>query len=170
MILDVGTGSGCLAIAIAVNCSQAEVHALDVSPQALAVARVNAERHQVHECIIFHEADGREELPSETRFDLIVSNPPYIPTAEIPKLQPEVHKYDPHLALDGGSDGLDFYRALSTHALERLRPAGRMMLEIGDGQAESVSALLLTAGWRVLEVFPDLNNVQRIVIASPANP
>jgi len=169
VILDVGTGSGCLAIAIAVNCSQAEVHALDVSPQALAVARANAERHQVHECIIFHEADGREELPSETRFDLIVSNPPYIPTAEIPKLQAEVHEHDPHLALDGGSDGLDFYRALSTHALERLRPAGRMMLEIGDGQAEAVSALLVAAGWRVLEVFPDLNNVQRIVIASPAN-
>ena len=170
VILDVGTGSGCLAIAIAVNCSQAEVHALDVSPQVLAVARANAERHQVQEYIVFHEADGRRELPSETRFDLIVSNPPYIPTTEIPKLQAEVHEHDPHLALDGGSDGLDFYRALSTHALERLRPAGRMMLEIGDGQAESVSALLLTAGWRVLEVFPDLNNVQRIVIASPDNP
>ena len=170
VILDVGTGSGCLAIAIAVNCSQAEVHALDVSPQVLAVARANAERHQVQEYIVFHEADGRRELPSETRFDLIVSNPPYIPTAEIPKLQAEVREHDPHLALDGGKDGLDFYRALSTHALERLRPAGRMMLEVGDGQAESVSALLLTAGWRVLEVFPDLNNVQRIVIASPDNP
>jgi release factor glutamine methyltransferase len=170
VILDVGTGSGCLAIAIAVNCSQAEVHALDVSAQALAVARANAARHQVQEGIIFHEADGRRELPSGTRFDLIVSNPPYIPTAEIPKLQAEVHEHDPHLALDGGRDGLEFYRALATHARERLQPAGRMMLEIGDGQAEMVSALLLAAGWRVLEVFPDLNNVQRIVIASPANP
>ena len=170
VILDIGTGSGCLAVAIAVNCAQAEVHALDVSSQALAVARANAERHQVHGRIIFHEADGRKKLPSETRLDLIVSNPPYIPTSEIPKLQAEVREHDPHLALDGGSDGLEFYRALSTHAREQLRPAGRMMVEIGDGQAESVTALLRAAGWRVLEVFPDLNNVQRIVIASPANP
>ena len=134
------------------------------------VARANAGRHQVQERVNFHKADGRSALPGETRFDLIVSNPPYIPSTEIPKLQAEVREHDPHLALDGGADGLDFYRALATHALARLQPSGRLMLEIGDGQAEMVSALLLAAGWRVLEVFPDLNNVQRIVIASPANP
>ncbi len=170
LVLDVGTGSGCLAISIAVNCSQAEVHALDVSPEALVVARANAVRYQVQERVNLYKADGRTALSGETRFDLIVSNPPYIPSTEIPKLQPEVREHDPHLALDGGADGLDFYRALAIHARARLQPSGRLMLEIGDGQAESVSALLLAAGWRVLEVFPDLNNVQRIVIASPDNP
>ena len=170
VVLDVGTGSGCLAIAIAVNCQRAEVHALDVSPEALVVARANAARHQVQRRINFFEADGRSVLPDKILFDLIVSNPPYIPTSEISKLQAEVRAHDPHLALDGGADGLRFFRALATHALERLQPSGRLMLEIGDGQAEAVSALLLAAGWRVREVIPDLNNVQRIVIASPANP
>ncbi len=170
VILDVGTGSGCLAISIAVNCPQAEVHALDVSQKALLVARANAARHLVQERIRFHKADGQVGLPGEMLFDMIVSNPPYISTTEIPKLQAEVRDHDPHLALDGGADGLVFFRALATHALARLQPSGRLMLEIGDGQVEAVSALLLAAGWRVLEVFPDLNNVQRIVIASPANP
>tara|TARA_B100000959_G_scaffold108081_1_gene113849 strand:- start:18 stop:836 length:819 start_codon:yes stop_codon:yes gene_type:complete len=169
-ILDVGTGSGCLAISIAVNCPQAKVHALDISQKALAVARANADHHQVQERVTFHKADGQVELPGEMLFDLIVCNPPYIPTTEIPKLQAEVREHDPHLALDGGADGLRFFHALAPHALDRLRPSGRLMLEIGDGQAEAVSALLLAAAWRVLEVFPDLNNVQRIVIASPANP
>ncbi|SVD19986.1 uncharacterized protein METZ01_LOCUS372840, partial [marine metagenome] len=111
VVLDVGTGSGCLAIAIAVNCQRAEVHALDVSPEALVVARANAARHQVQGRINFFEADGRSVLPGKIFFDLIVSNPPYIPTLEISKLQAEVREHDPHLALDGGTDGLDFYRA-----------------------------------------------------------
>ena len=170
VILDIGTGSGCIAISIAINCPQSEVHALDVSVEALKVARENAEQHQVQERINFHEADCRSGLPGQMLFDLIVSNPPYIRSTEIPKLQAEVREHDPHLALDGGADGLDFYRTLAIHALEQLQPSGRLMLEIGDGQAKAVSALLLAAGWRVLEVFPDLNNVQRIVIASPANP
>jgi release factor glutamine methyltransferase len=170
VILDVGTGSGCLAIAITVNCPRAEMHALDVSPEALEVARMNAARHQMQRRINFFEADGRSGLPGKILFDLIVSNPPYIPTSEIPKLQVEVREHDPHVALDGGVNGLDFYRALATHALKRLQPAGRLMLEVGDGQAEAVLALLIALGWRVRGVIPDLNNVQRIVIASPANP
>ena len=146
VILDVGTGSGCLAIAIAVNCQRVEVHALDVSPEALVVARTNASRHHVQGCVNFFEADGRSVLTGKIFFDLIVSNPPYIPTSEISKLQAEVREHAPHVALDGGADGLDFYRALATHALKRLQPSGRLMLEIGDGQAEMVSALLLAAG------------------------
>ena len=170
VILDVGTGSGCLAIAIAVNCQRAEVHALDVSQEALVVACANATRHRVEGRVNFFEADSRSGLPGKILFDLIVSNPPYIPTSEISKLQAEVREHDPHVALDGGADGLDFYRALAIHALKRLQPSGRLMLEVGDGQAEAVSALLLASGWRVREVIPDLNNVQRIVIASSANP
>jgi release factor glutamine methyltransferase len=168
-ILDFGTGSGCLAIAIAVNCPLAEVHALEVSTDALAVARANAARHEVSDRIIFYEGDGFAALPGEARFDLIVSNPPYIPSAEIKNLQPEVRDHDPRMALDGGLDGMDFYRALAASAGERLRPAGRLMLEIGAGQAGAVTDLL-AANWGGLEILADLNNVQRIVIASLANP
>ena len=167
-VLDLGTGSGCLAIAIAVNCPGAGVHALEVSPAAIAVARANAARHQVSDRIIFHEGDGFEALPGGLSFDLIVSNPPYIPTAEIENLQPEVRNHDPRVALDGGPDGLDFFRAIAALARAALRPGGRLMLEIGDGQAEAVAALLADAGWGECDLLPDLNNVLRIVIASPA--
>ena len=168
-ILDLGTGSGCLAIAIAMNCPGAGVHALEVSPAAMAVARANATRHQVSDRIIFHKGDGFAALPGELSFDLIVSNPPYIPTAEIQNLQPEVRDHDPRVALDGGADGLDFFRAIAVHAPAALRSGGRLMLEIGDGQAEPVAALLAHAGWGECELLPDLNNVLRIVIASPAD-
>ena len=168
-ILDLGTGSGCLAIAIAVNCPGAGVHALEVSSAAMALARANAARHQVSDRIIFHEGDGFAALPGDLSFDLIVSNPPYIPSAEIENLQPEVRDHDPRVALDGGADGLDFFRTIAAHARAALRPGGRLMLEIGDGQAEAVAALLADAGWGECDLLPDLNNVLRIVIASPAD-
>jgi release factor glutamine methyltransferase len=167
-VLDFGTGSGCLAIAIATNCPGAKVHALDISPAALAMARANAARHQVSERIIFHEGDGFAALSDGVGFDLIVSNPPYIPSAEIENLQPEVRDHDPRAALDGGADGLDFYRAIAAPAREVLRPAGRLMLEVGDGQAEVVPALLAGVGWGECDLLADLNNVLRIVIAKPA--
>ena len=169
-VLDFGTGSGCLAIVVAAHCPGARVMALDVSPEALAVARANAERHGVALHIEFHEVDGCKGLPGEEAFDLVLSNPPYIPTGDLPALQTEVREHDPALALDGGADGLEFYRALSKLALSRLKPKGRLMLEVGDGQAEAVVALLAEAGWGECELLPDLNKVLRIVIASPANP
>ena len=169
-VLDFGTGSGCLAIVVAAHCPGARVMALDVSPEALAVARANAERHGVAAHIEFHEGDGRAGLPGEEAFDLVLANPPYIPTGDLPALQTEVREYDPALALDGGADGLEFYRALAKLALPRLKPTGRLMLEVGDGQAEAVAALLAEAGWGECELLPDLNNVLRIVIASPVNP
>jgi len=170
VVLDFGTGSGCLAIVVAAHCPGARVMALDVSPEALAVARANAERHGVAAHIEFHEGDGRAGLPGEEAFDLVLSNPPYIPTGDLPALQTEVREHDPALALDGGADGLEFYRALAKLALPRLKPTGRLMLEVGDGQAEAVAALLAEAGWGECELLPDLNNVLRIVIASPVNP
>ena len=147
VVLDVGTGSGCLAIVVAAHCPGARVMALDVAPEALAVARANAERHGVAAHIEFCEADGREGLPGEDAFDLVLANPPYIPTGDLPALQTEVREHDPALALDGGADGLEFYRALAKLALPRLKPTGRLMLEVGDGQAEAVAALLAEAGW-----------------------
>ena len=169
VVLDVGTGSGCLAVAVAVHAKETIVHALDVSPAALNMARANAERHGVADRITFHEGDALRALPSVGLFDVIVSNPPYIPSLEIESLQVEVRDHDPRLALDGGADGLDFYRSLARHSLSRLQPDGRLLLEVGDGQAGAVAELITAQGGRVLEVLPDLNNIERIVVASADN-
>ena len=114
--LDFGTGSGCLAIALACKCPAAEVYAIDISPEALALARQNAARHGVAERIRFLQGDGFAAVPEGARFDLIISNPPYIPSGEIASLQPEVRDYDPRRALDGGADGLDYGRRLAAEA------------------------------------------------------
>lgn len=169
VVLDVGTGSGCLAVAVGVHAKETIVHALDVSPAALNMARANAERHGVADRITFHEGDALRALPSVGLFDVIVSNPPYIPSLEIESLQVEVRDHDPRLALDGGADGLDFYRSLARHGLSRLQPDGRLLLEVGDGQAGAVVELITAQGGRVLEVLPDLNNIERIVVASADN-
>ena len=169
VVLDIGTGSGCLAVSVAVHAGETTIHALDISSAAINVARANAERHGVAERIIFHEGDARVALPGTCLFDVIVSNPPYIPSAEIESLQIEVRDHDPHLALDGGLDGLEFYRSLAVSCLSRLRSDGRLLLEVGDGQGEVVADLITAQGGRVLEILPDLNNIERIVVASSDN-
>ena len=169
VVLDIGTGSGCLAVSVAVHAEETTIHALDISTAAINVARVNAERHGVAERIIFHEGDARVALPGTCLFDVIVSNPPYIPSAEIESLQIEVRDHDPRLALDGGLDGLEFYRSLAVSCLSRLRSDGRLLLEVGDGQGEVVADLITAQGGRVLEILPDLNNIERIVVASSDN-
>jgi len=169
VVLDIGTGSGCLAISIALNAKNTIVHALDICPNALKVARSNARRHGVSSRITFHQADMRRPLPMGGLFDLIVSNPPYIPSSDIETLEVEVCEHDPRLALDGGKDGLDYYRYLIASCLPCIRSGGRFLLEVGDGQAPNVAALIGDQGGRVLEILPDLNNVERIVVASPVN-
>ena len=168
-VLDIGTGSGCLAISIALNAKDSAVHALDICPKALKVARANASRHGLKERITFHEADMREPPPVKGLIDLIVVNPPYVPSRDIKDLEPEVRDHDPRKALDGGADGLDYYRLLAVNWLPRLRVGGRFMLEVGNGQASAVAALIGDHGGRVIEVLPDLNNVERIVVASAVN-
>ena len=162
-VLDIGTGSGCLAIAIAANMPNAKVHALDISPEALAVARANAERHKT--LITFHEGNACESLP-DAPWQVIVSNPPYIPSTDLAGLQPEVRDHDPALALDGGVDGLSVYRAIIPHALAALAVDGHLLLEVGDGQAPAVREIITQHVGRVLEIMPDLNNIKRIVVAS----
>ncbi|MSU42445.1 MAG: peptide chain release factor N(5)-glutamine methyltransferase [Pedosphaera sp.] len=164
--LDFGTGSGCLAIALALTVPATRVDALDISAAALRVARANARRHGVASRIRFCLGDGRRGLPGRADYHLIVSNPPYISSAEIAALQPEVRDHDPRRALDGGNDGLDFYRALATHAHRRMYSQGCLMLEIGDGQAAAVRDLFSGNGWRVRAVHPDLNGTDRIVVAT----
>lgn len=162
--LDFGTGSGCLAIALAAQCPGAQVHAADISEEALRVARENAALNNLSDKIQFHSGDGFAALPRGLPFDLIVSNPPYVPSAEIEALAPEVRDHDPRLALDGGADGLDFYRRLAAEAANHLRPAGRIMLESGDGQAEQIRQLFVQHKWVVECVEADYTGRPRILI------
>jgi len=169
--LDFGTGSGCLAIAIAAACPETEVHAIDKSPAALTIARENAASNGVAGRITFLEGDGFAALAAHPSsgirlppFDLVVTNPPYIPTAEIATLDPEVRDHDPRLALDGGADGLDFYRRLATEAVPWLVPGGWLLAEFGDGQAEAVSGIFTGAGWSSEGVEKDLSGRERVLI------
>jgi len=168
-VLDFGTGSGCLAIAIAAQAPGAELHAVDISEAALEVARRNAERHQVSGRIHFYGGDGFDALPAGLRFELIVSNPPYIARDEIETLQPEVRDHDPRLALDGGPDGLDFYRRLAIEGPTRLNGGGRLMVELGDGQEMAARALFEAEHWRVEGVENDETGRARILIARREN-
>ncbi|MSU57905.1 MAG: peptide chain release factor N(5)-glutamine methyltransferase [Pedosphaera sp.] len=164
-VLDFGTGSGCIAIALAAKCPGARVTAVDVSADALALARENAARNGVGERIEFLPGDGLGALSAGTRFDLIVSNPPYIPSGEIASLQPEVRDFDPRVALDGGEDGLDFYRRLAAEAGEFLKPGGKLMIEFGDGQADEIKKIFESQKWIVEAVRDDYSQRQRILIA-----
>ena len=168
VVLDFGTGSGCLAVTLAVKCPAAVVHAVDISPDALAVARGNAVRHGVDGRVSFHLGDGFAALPADVRFDLLVGNPPYIPSGEIATLQPEVRDHDPRLALDGGADGLDFYRRIARAAAAWLRPDARVMLEFGDGQGAALRGLFSGGPWRCEGIFPDDSGRERILIAAVA--
>ena len=163
--LDFGTGSGCLAVFLAANSPSTTVHASDISESALNLARRNADRHEVNGRIQFHAGDGFGALPAATRFDLIVSNPPYVPSGEIATLHAEVRDHDPRLALDGGTDGLDFYRRLASEAAPWLNPQGRLMVELGDGQSAEAGQLLAGAGWNIEAVEKDDNARERILIA-----
>lgn len=164
-VLDFGTGSGCLAIAVAVHCPKSTVDALDISGPALEVARQNAGRYSLAERIHFVQGAGFAALPAAKRYDLVMSNPPYIPAAEIEKLSPEVRDHEPRVALDGGPDGLDFFRLLAGGAAEWLSPDGRMMLEFGDDESTAVRDLLEKQKWVVEEIIEDYTHRPRIVIA-----
>jgi release factor glutamine methyltransferase len=164
-VLDFGTGSGCLAIALAFKCPAAEVYAIDISSEALALARQNAARHRVAERIRFLQGDGFAAAPEGARFDLIISNPPYIPSGGIASLQPEVRDYDPHRALDGGVDGLAYGRRLAAEGARFLKPQGRLMLELGDGQAEGLREVLERQMWIVEAVEEDYTHRPRIMVA-----
>jgi release factor glutamine methyltransferase len=166
MVLDLCTGSGCIAIAIAARCPSSKIVATDISGAALAMARENAAKNQVTERIEFLAGDGFAALENgkHQSFDLIITNPPYIPSAEIATLDPEVRDFDPGVALDGGADGLDFYRRLATDAGAFLKPEGKMMLEFGDGQAEAIKKVFEAEKWIVEAVKEDYSQRARILI------
>jgi release factor glutamine methyltransferase len=163
--MDFGTGSGCLAIALACKCPAAEVYAIDISSAALVLARQNAARHGLSERIRFLPGDGFAALPEGVRFDLIISNPPYIPSGDIASLQPEVRDYDPHRALDGGADGLDYGRRLAAESAAFLKPDGLVMLEFGDGQAGHLREILQQQKWIVEAIEEDYTRQPRFMVA-----
>ena len=141
--LDIGTGSGCIAVTLAARLPGALVAAVDISEAALTVARRNAERNGV--AVEFLHGSLLDPLPGRM-FDLILSNPPYIPSLQIMGLQPEVRDFDPHCALDGGLDGLEIYRKLIPGAVTALSSGGWLLVEIGIGQAQDVSHFFRSAG------------------------
>jgi len=164
-VLDFGTGTGCLAITLALQHPSAQVWAVDVSADALNIARANASLHAVQSRIHFCEGNGFAALPAGGLFDLIVSNPPYIPSAEIETLQPEVRDHDPRLALDGGADGLEFYRLLGREAPGWLAPGGALVVEFGDGQAGGITRQWATENWIVEPALKDYAGCERFLIA-----
>jgi release factor glutamine methyltransferase len=163
-VLDFGTGTGCIIIALAAKCPNAKIVATDISADALALAKQNAIANKVAERIKFLQSDGFSALP-QMQFDLIISNPPYIPSAEIETLQPEVRDFDPRGALNGGADGLDFYRRISTEAKPFLKPDGKIMLEFGYGQVDAIKNIFETEKWIVEAVKEDYSHRARILVA-----
>lgn len=165
-LLDLCTGSGCIAISLAVKGGYESVTATDLSEEALQVAEKNAREHQ--KTIRFFQGDLFLALPqSEAKtFDIITSNPPYIPTAVIATLEPEVREHEPMMALDGTEDGLKFYRQIAKEAGAWLKPGGSIYLEIGYDQGEAVSGLLADAGFTNVRVVKDLPGKDRVVCGS----
>lgn len=158
-VLDVCTGSGCIAIAIAKLGKPLIVHGVDISEEALAVARQNAT--ELNASVELFAGDLMTKMDGQ--YDVIVSNPPYIPPSVIEGLMLEVRLHEPMLALDGGQDGLEFYRRIAGQAVTRLAPNGRLFLEIGCEQAAAVAEILQKQGYREVQVFQDLAGKDRIV-------
>jgi release factor glutamine methyltransferase len=164
--VDLGTGSGAIAIAILDSLPKARGIATDISDAALAMAWTNAERHGVAERLQVKKGIWWQAVPHTELFDVIVTNPPYIASDVIPTLQPEVRLFDPKLALDGGWDGLEAIRAVASQAARRLNPGGKLLLEIGANQGEIVRRMLGRAGFGQVEVQKDLAGLDRMVVAS----
>ena len=160
-LLDLCCGSGCIGLSLAAERPAFRVTLADISPDALAVSAINADRLSVP--VSLHRGDLAECLPASS-FDCVVSNPPYIPSAECPSLQPEVLR-EPVLALDGGADGLDFYRRIASESFSLLRPGGHLFLEIGYGEAEEVSAILSSAGFARIGCRKDFSGIPRMIHA-----
>ena len=170
-IVDVGTGSGAIAIALAKHLPGAEITALDLSLEALAMARANADRLGLGTRVRFLPSDLLQAVKAHSSealpFDAVVSNPPYVPATDAGSLQPEVRDFEPHGALFAGADGLDIYCRLIPEAAAALRPGGLLAMEIGFGQRDALAALL--HGWEDLRFLDDLAGIPRVVLAMSPN-
>lgn len=165
-ILDLCCGSGCIGLAIASRLKDARVTLGDLSKEALSVARKNIQRNHLGGRVSCVQVDAREEPPAFLgKFDMIVSNPPYVTAGEMEELPPSVKDYEPHMALYGGPDGLDFYRSITERYRSILKPGGFLCYEFGMGQGDAVCAILEENGFTVLERTRDYNDRERAVLA-----
>lgn len=162
-VLDLGTGTGCILISCLAGMPMARGLGVDLSEAALEVARENARRHGVDRRASFRASDWLSAVPG--RFDLILSNPPYIAADEMAGLAPEVRDWEPHLALTPGGDGLDAYRAIARGAPARLMAGGRLMVEIGPTQGAQVAGLFAAQGLEDVRILPDIDGRDRVVAA-----
>ena len=165
-ILDLCTGSGCVALAIAVKFPDALVYGVDISEKAVRYARTNAERNNVKNAF-FYCGDLFSTVKKTKSFDLIISNPPYIKSDDIKDLQPEIRDWEPLNALDGGRDGLGYYREIVPAARQILNDTGILMLELGDGYAQSLKEMFENSGYSSIEILKDYSGKERIIIAEP---
>jgi release factor glutamine methyltransferase len=163
VVLDIGTGSGAIAVSIAKLFPECKVYALDISEEALEVAMYNARNLGVIDNILFLKSDVFSNVPYGLKFDLIISNPPYIKKGEIEFLQEEVKK-EPILALDGGEDGLFFFRKIAYSARPFLKKGSKIFFEIGYGQKDEVKGILIENGFKNIQVVKDLAGIDRVVI------
>lgn len=166
LIVDVGTGSGCIAVTLAVNVPQARLIATDLSAAALEVARTNAERHGVNDRIEFLKGDLLEPLETyhlENSVDVLASNPPYVSEGHAGLIQREVRDWEPRAALFGGVEGLDFYRRLLVEGLTLVKPGGYMIFEIGYNQLDAITEIVAALEWELVDVVNDLQGIPRTV-------
>jgi release factor glutamine methyltransferase len=164
--VDIGTGTGCIALTLAAERPACEVHALDISREALEVARTNARRLGLEGRVRFYQGDLALPLRDMVRrVDLVASNPPYVDAADFASLMPEVRDHEPRLALVPVPDAPRMYRRLAGGARRLLRPGGALLLEVGQGQAEEVSSICAREGFQVERVVPDLAGIPRVVVA-----
>lgn len=169
-IIDIGAGSGAIGITLGLELAETRVFATDISKMAVYMATENAKNHHLMRYLVLLGNLDEPLIPLELQeeVDVLVSNPPYIPKQEIDDLMPDVRDFEPHLALDGGEDGLDFYRALVKISKGYLRPGGLLAFEIGADQGEAVADLLLEAGYQSVVIHPDLAGLDRVVSGEKA--
>ena len=164
-VCDVGTGSGAIAVAIAKNAPKCRVTAVDLSQEALDVARRNAEKHGVTDRVTFLISDLLAEFPETPLFDLVVSNPPYVSESEFANLPADVRNYEPKLALVAGDDAMSVIRNLVTQAVSRLREGGHLLIELSPMIAEQVAEMLRQQGWHDVRILRDMAGHERIAAA-----
>ena len=164
VIVDVGTGSGCIAIALARELEDAKVTAVDISETALEIARRNAAKHELADRVRFVNSDLLAAFPEIQFADFILSNPPYVAVHELPTLQREVRDWEPHTALTDNADGLSFYRRLLNEAPSRLKPSGYLICELGFGQSAAVLAMADSQMWSEVRLLDDLQSIPRTLV------
>lgn len=165
-ILEFGTGSGAVCLSLAQELTSARVWTIDICEKSLAVAQANAADHGLNDKVVFYQGDLFEALPPslETKFDVIVANPPYVPTADIDRLQTEVKDFEPGAALDGGPDGMVFYQKIAGQAPNFIKSGGLIAFEIGCDQADAITTCLRQAGFSSIAVHKDYGGTDRFVV------